>query len=243
MGKRIKNAMLILLFLTLSALLAFLTYLHFFSSDDKDISGEWTTEVDMTEQAAVTALIWLQDIEAVSVSMEDVESRMGRLTVEVHLSLEKTDRSEGTFRCYIVPESYEDCNQAAYEAFAAVFRELLAERLRMAGYTGDTDEEAVEALAAGTFGMPTVSYLMTCVPALLPSLEELQDRYDGSGTYETAEGILTRQFEAGGAVLTKAERYVMNETGLILTEMVDVENAEDYPVIIIYEGEQTPEVE
>lgn len=243
MKKAIKNMMLVLLFLTLSALVAFLAYLHFFSPDDKDISGEWTTEVDMTEQAAVTALIWLRDIEAVSVSMEDVGTRMERLTVKVGLSLEKTGRSEGTFRCYIVPESYEDCNQAAYEAFAAVFRELLAERLRMAGYTGNTDDEAVEALAAGTFGMSTVSYLMTCGPALLPSLEELQDRYDGSGSYGTAEGILTRQFEAGGSALTKTERYMKNETNLILTEIVDSGNGGNPPVIVIYERAQTPEVE
>lgn len=233
MRKTAKRVTLGLLFLTLSFLLAFFVYLYFLASGDKDLSGEWTTEVDMTEQAAVTAFIWLQDMEGVSVSMEDLESRMDGLTVEVNLTLEQTARSEGTFRCSIVPESYEGCNQAAYEAFAALFRELTGERLRMAGYAGDTGAEAVEALVTETFGTSTVSYLMSCAPALLPSLEELQGEYDGSGTYETADGILTRQFEADGVLQAKAERYIREETELVFTGEAGAENADDYPVVYI----------
>lgn len=218
MRKAIKNTILILLFLILSVSTAFLTYLHFFASGDKDLSGEWTAKLDLTEQAAVTALGWLRDIEAVSVSMEDMETHMQELTIQVNLVLEQTDRSVGTFRCNVLPESYDACRQAAYEAFAATFRELLAERLRMAGYTGVTDEEAVEALVTETFGMSTVDYLMTCGPALLPSLEELQEQYDGSGTYEAAEGILTRQYDAGLPVATRTECYIREDANLILFE-------------------------
>lgn len=222
MRKTVKNTVFILLLLTLSVSTALLAYLYFFTSGggglsgDKNLSGEWTAELNMTDQAAVTAFSWLQDIEAVSVSLEDMESYMQDLTIQVNLTLEQTGRSEGTFHCNILPESYDACNQAAYEAFAMAFRELLTERLHMAGYTGDTDKEAVEALATETFGMSTMSYLMSCGPALLPSLEELQAQYDGSGTYEAAEGILTRQFEAGETVDTRAERYIRKDSTLIL---------------------------
>ena len=222
MRKTVKNTVFILLILTLSVSTALLAYLYFFTSGggglsgDRNLSGEWTADLDMTEQAAVTALSWLQDIEAVSISLEDMGSYMQDLTIQVNLTLEQTGRSEGTFHCNIPTESYDACNQAAYEAFAVAFRELLTERLHMAGYTGDTDKEAVEALVTETFGMSTVSYLMSCGPALLPSLEELQARYEGSGTYETAEGILTRKFEAGGAVATRAERYIRKDSTLIL---------------------------
>lgn len=68
MRKTTKNVALILLFLTLSVLLALMIYLHFFASENQGISGQWTTEVNMTEQAAATAFLWLQDIEGVSVS-------------------------------------------------------------------------------------------------------------------------------------------------------------------------------
>lgn len=217
MKKIVKNAVLILLLLTLSASTALLTYLHFFASDDKELSGEWTADLDMTEQAAVAALSWLQDIEAVSISLEEMESYMQGLTVQVNMTFEQTDRSEGIFHCNVSPESYEACNQAAYEAFAMAFQELLAERLHMAGYTGSIDKESVEALAAETFGMPTVSYLMSYGPALLPPLEDLKTEYDGSGTYETAKDILTRQFEAGGFVTTKTEYYIRKGSNLILS--------------------------
>lgn len=242
MKKTIKNVIFVLLLLTLGASTALLTYLHFFAADDKNLSGEWTAQLDMTEQAAVAAFGWLQDIEAASVSLEQVESYMQDMTIQVNLILEQTDRSGGTFRCNILPESYEACSQAAYEAFATVFRELLADRLRMAGYTGSTDEADVEALVTETFGMSTVAYLMACGPALLPSLEELQAGYDGSGTYKAAGGILIRQFDAGGAVNAKTERFIRQDTSLILVEEMGTAVpdfvADDYPVI--YMLKQTP---
>ncbi len=228
--KIMKNTIFIILLLILSISTALLIYLHFFAANDNDLSGEWTAELDMTEQAAVTALGWLQDIEAVSISLEDMEAYMQDLTIQVNLTLEQTARSEGNFHCSILPESYDACNQAAYEAFAVAFRELAAERLRMAGYTGGTDEESVEALVTETFGMSTVAYLMSCGPALLPSMEELQAQYDGSGTYEAEEGILTRQFDSGASVTTKTEGYIRKGSILILSD--------HYPILYTLEQAQ-----
>lgn len=228
MGKIIKNAVVIFLFLILIVSTASLAYLHFFVSDNKNLSGEWTAELDMTQQAAVTALSWLQDIEAVSVSLEDMESYMQDLTVQVELAFEQTSKAGGTFQCNVLPESYEACNQAAYEAFARAFQELLAERLRMAGYTDGIDGEAMEELVTETFGISTVSYLMSYGPELLPSLEELQVQYDGSGTYEVTEDILTRWFEDGGAVTARAESYIRKESLLILSGTADFADSDSY---------------
>ena len=233
MGKVIKSTILLLLILCLSISTAFLAYLYFFKSGDRNLSGDWTAELDLTEQAAVSAFIWLQDIEAVSVTLEDVESCMEKLTVQVDLNLEATSNSEGAFHCGILPESYDVCEQTAYEAFAGVFRELLAERLHMAGYTGGTDKEDLEALVTETFGMPTVSYLMTFGPALLPSLEDLQAQYDGNGTYEIAEGILTRRFENG---TIKTENYVWENSSLVLSIEEDSdEQGQKKPAILIFQ--------
>ena len=235
MRKIMKNSIMILLLIILGISTAYLAYLHFFTSPDEDLTGEWTAGLDMTEQAAVTALDWLQDIEAVSVSLEDMETYMQGLTIRVSLTLEQTEPYRGTFYCCVQPESYEACEQAAYEAFAGAFRELLTERLRMADYTGGTDEEAVEALVTDTFGMSTVSYLRTYGPALLPSLEELQARHDGSGTYENAEGILTRQYDGSGAVTTKAEAYIRKDASLVLMEEAGSVSSgfsgEHYPIL------------
>ena len=232
MEKDKKNIILLLLILILSISTAFLVYLHFFKSDDSSLSGEWTAELDLTEQAAVEAFIWLRDIEAVSVSLEDVESCMRKLAVQVDLNLEATTDFEGAFRCSILPESYDECERAAYEAFAAVFRELLTERLRMADYTGGTDKEDLESLVTETFGMSTVSYLMTFGPALLPSLEDLQAQYDGSGTYGAAEGIMTWQYDNG---TTKTENYIWEDLSLVLSGEEDSDGqGQKKPAILIF---------
>lgn len=228
MGRTRKNVILILLFLTLSVSVAFLAYLHFFK--DRNLSGEWTAELDFTEEAAVAAFAWLQEIEAVSVSLEDMEFSMRDLTVRVNLTLEQRAGSEGTFCCSVLPESYEACRQQAYQALAASFRALLSERLRMAGYTGGTDQEAVEALAAEAFGMSTVSYLMSCGPKLLPELEELQAGYDGSGTFRTSDGILIRQYDADDGTVAREERYIRQGESLILIEEVDSAGDSENPV-------------
>ena len=241
MEKVKKNTILYLLILCLSISTAFLVYLHFFKSGGRNLSGEWTAELDLTEQAAVTAFIWLQDIEAVSVSLEDVESCMQMLTIQVDLNLEAATAYEGAFRFSIQQENYDACEQAAYEAFAEVFRGLLTERLRMAGYTGGMDKEDLEALVTETFGMSTVSYLMNFGPALLPSLEDLQAQYDGSGTYEAAEGILTWRYENGTA---KTDNYVWEDSSLVLSGEVNFDGQEQKkPVILIFRkrmnGEET----
>lgn len=237
MKKIVKNVIVAILLITLGVSTAFLTYLHFFAEDDRDLSGEWSANLDMTEQAAVAALDWLRDIEAVSISPEEMGEYMQGLTIQVNIAFEETDRSAGTFDCNVVPESYAACRQAAYAAFALAFQDMLAERLRMAGYEGSTDREAVEALVTETFGMSTVSYLMSYGPELLPSFEELQAQYGGSGTYEAAEETLTRQFESGGAVSTKVESYVRKGSSLILTEEIDAASpglfSDVYPMVFI----------
>lgn len=216
MRKAMKNAIVIFLILMLGASTAFLVYLHFFASGDRDLSGEWTAKIDMREQVIVTALDWLQDIEAVSVTLEDMEAYMPELTIQVNLTMEQTAHSEGTFQCNILPDSYDSCSQEAYEAFARAFRELLGERLRMAGYEGGTGQDEVEALTSETFGMSTESYLRSYGPALLPSLEDLQAQYDGSGAYRIADGILTRQFDSGGTE-AREEYYIRKDASLVLS--------------------------
>ena len=239
MRKIMKNVIYTFLILLLGLSTAILAYLHFFAPGDRDLSGEWTTQIAMTQQAAVTALDWLQEIEGVSVSLEEMESSMQGLTIEVSLTMEQTERLAGTFQCGMRADSYEACRQAAYEAFAESFRTLLGERLRMAGYAGSTDQEAVEALVAGEFGVSTVSYLMEYGPVLLPSMEELQGQYEGSGTYEVEAGVLRRRFEDGSTVITKEEYYIRKDDALILTGEADSEDGKSfsgrYPVV--YRGE------
>ena len=239
MGKVIKNTILLLLILSLSISTAFLAYLLFFKSGGRSLSGEWTAELDLTEQVAVEAYIWLQDIDAVSVSYRDVESYMQKLTIQVNLNLEATTDLEGTFHCGILPESYNVCVQDAYEAFADIFRNLLAERLRMSGYTGGTDKEDLEVLVTETFGMSTVSYLMTYGPVLLPSLEDLQAQYDGSGTYEAAEGILTWRYDNG---TTRTDHYVWENFSLVLAEEEDSDGqGQRQPAILVFQKEMSGE--
>lgn len=216
--RAVKNTVLVLVLISLGISTVFLAYLHFFAAADRNLAGEWTASLDLTGGAAVRAYAWLQDIEAVSLSLEDVESCMQGLTIQVNLTMEQSGRSAGTFHCNILPESYDACEAAAYEAFGAAFLDLLSERLRLSGYEGSMEREAVEMLVRETFGMSTEDYLMSCGPALLPSLEELQSEYDGGGTYETAEGILTRSFVKDGAVTVRTERYIRKDASLILLE-------------------------
>lgn len=81
---------------------------------------------------------------------------------------------------------------------------------------------------------------MTCGPALLPSLEDLQAQYDGSGVYEAAEGILTWQYDNGA---TKTEHYVWEDSSLVLAGE-EGPDGQKKPAILIFlkdegEGKET----
>lgn len=214
--KAMRKTIIALVLLTLSISTVLLAYLYFFAGEDKKLAGEWTAELSMTEQAAGAAYGWLREIEAVSVSAEELEACMQGLSIQVELVMEQTSRSGGIFEGQVLPESYDACERAAYEAYAGVFRKLVAERLHMAGYTGSTEEDAVEALVQETFGMSTVEYLRSCAPALLPSREELRARYGGSGTYEITEGVLSREYDGGDPGSTRSERCIRQGADLIL---------------------------
>lgn len=216
MGRTVRGTLRCLLLLTVGAVCAFWAYVRFFA--EGGMAGEWTASLDMREQAAASAFFWLQDIEQASVSLEEVGASMPELTIQVNLTLRKTSRFGGNFQCDISPESYEACRQAAYEAFAGIFREIVAKRLNMAGYGEGVDAQSVEALAAEAFGMPTASYLMEKGPALLPALEEMQARYGGSGVYEAKDGILTRHFTEGQPDTVRTESYIRQGSSLVLSK-------------------------
>ena len=94
MKRAIKNTICTLLFLILCSFTALFAYLYFFQPGERNLSGEWTAELDMSGRAAVTALDWLQDIEGVSISLEEMESYMPDLTVQVNLGFQETARSD-----------------------------------------------------------------------------------------------------------------------------------------------------
>jgi len=62
MKKIMKNAIFTILFSVLIILALFLAYLFLYASNDRNLSGKWTADLDMTGQAAVTSLGWLQDM-------------------------------------------------------------------------------------------------------------------------------------------------------------------------------------
>lgn len=53
MRRAVKNTIYTLLLLTLSVSTAFLIYLRFLESRDKDLSGEWTADLNMTDRKSV----------------------------------------------------------------------------------------------------------------------------------------------------------------------------------------------
>lgn len=241
MKKIMKNVLLTLLILTLGASTALLAYLHFFAPDN--LSGEWTGTLDMTPRATATALDWLQEVEGVSISLEDLQTYLQDLVIETDLYLEQTHSAAGTFHCRVLPESYEACRTAAYEGFAAAFQDILALRLHMAGYTGGTDPGSLEALTTQALGMSAIDYLMEYAPALLPSIEELQAQYDGSGIYESTDGTLIRQFSSGHNGSAIAEYYIWKGDTLVLTGSASDSSPDFSSVIypVIYTRKQVPD--
>ena len=171
---------LFLVFLLLLALTACLV-LQRLMSPSRAVVGRWRMELDCTDRAAARAELWLRD--AKMGDQVDAAAFFPPLHVDVVLTL----RRDGSWERSLDGASLDAARQAAVDAMAASARQLLRLRIAATGRGGGPDEYA-EQLMQDALGMSSAEYFAAYGPELLPTQEELRERWDGSGSWSIADG-------------------------------------------------------
>ena len=132
--------------------------------------------VSMTEEVSARALVWLNEIDDINLSFDDVKECMGNLNIEIKYSPTET---KGIYTQEIVPGCYEQCESGAKAGLEKAYKLAVMNRLQLAGYSEPCTDETVENLMKSTFGLSVSEYISQCDISILPTEDELKAKYSG----------------------------------------------------------------
>lgn len=139
--------------------------------------GEWVNQIDITETVAANAEIWLEDIEGVTVTTQEVKYLMGSLTVESTEAYSIDESGNAVCVRRISEESYTSCAEQAYAGMATAFEYYIKKRFEMAGMELTEEDLSVADLFSELFGMSMEEYLDLYAPDIMPTYMELNSCY------------------------------------------------------------------
>lgn len=137
--------------------------------------------VSMTEEASARAYVWLCKIEDTDLSYDDVKSCMGDFNLEV---IKTPLKEKGKYERKLADGAYEYLVSQSEAGLESAYYFAIMRRIRNSGYEGDINEELVNRLMDETFGMSVTEYLDQCNISLLPSEQELREKYEGEVSSE-----------------------------------------------------------
>lgn len=151
------------------------------------LSGEWTRSVDVSDRIVANAENWLEDVEGVTVTVEDLKETFGSLTIEVVERYVSDDAGYMVCQREVSKESYDACSLKAYEGMKKAFEGIIYTRLLAAGISTDEIEMDIQELYEEVIGMSMEEYLYQYGPVLVPSYEELSKEFTGAERKQVEE--------------------------------------------------------
>ncbi|MBR5766461.1 MAG: hypothetical protein IKX95_06740 [Lachnospiraceae bacterium] len=180
--------------------------------------GDYYYTIDLADQAAAEAALWLSDVEGADIDTEWVRSRMPEdMSVKVILSFEREGLKKGTYSESLDKGSYEKCRDMAYAALSSCLRELIIDRLVYVGYAESVSETEADALINEALGMTMDDYLKNINVTVLPDYDTLAGPINREGDYKIKKKTIT--WERDGASVT--ERFVSEKGTLSFPDSGD----------------------
>ncbi len=133
--------------------------------------------VSMSEEAAARAYIWLNQMEDMPLSYEEIKEMMGDIRLELILT---PTGEKGRYMRALADGTFEDCQEKAQAGLEKAYREVAGYRFFAAGYEGDILDDMMQEV----YGVSVSEYLSYCKVQLIPTLVELTEMYSGEVTNE-----------------------------------------------------------
>lgn len=139
-------------------------------------------EISITEEVTAKAYVWLNQIEDIDISYEEVRGIMGDISITVEL---KPSENKGMKLQEITDGSYQKCYDAAYNGMAEAYNRVVSKRLLDSGYEGELSANIVDSLMKEAYGLSVMDYLKQCEDlTIIPSEDELKQRFNVEVEYE-----------------------------------------------------------
>jgi len=198
-GHKLIVLLLLLVILLLAAISCGLA-LRLWRRSDPVVVGNWRMQLDLTDLARERANAWLR-----AAALGD-QTDAGAYLAAIHVPVELKLTEDGRWSRSLDAAGLRAAEREAQKALAEALRALVCLRIRDAGRPEESAAGA-EARIESAIGMSAEDYLAAHGPALLPTAEELEAEYGGSGgftiegPYLQLEGLGSRRYLADEVLL------------------------------------------
>lgn len=207
--KRRRSAMPAVIILTVLLLVVItLAAIWYFMGNSLALAGEWEREIDLTAQVTeniseyITSASYGEEI--------NVTEYIDQIKVVSHLSISK----DGEWKENVDIDSYEAARGKAREALKSAVTDLLSKRITDSYI--DTDK-SIDELVSEAVGMELTAYLEKYGPKLMPTYEELMEKYGSNMGYSAGRESLVLS-----SVLTGDREYTyMSARGVLVVDGVN----------------------
>ena len=151
------------------------TVFLYFNSPSKKAVGNWSREIDVTNEVVKNADRWMMaEDEETQALLDDIYKQK---TFTVNLDLAVT--SEGAYRISLNEASYEACMQEAYGMLGEEMKAVLGKKLIEEGLNGqDGEVKDTDSVIAEVLGDSLQHYLFLNGPALMPEVSKMKEQYE-----------------------------------------------------------------
>lgn len=220
-GKRKRRSILpVVLTICIMTVLIGVALAAFFFNRMNKVSGEWTRDIDITDEVISKSALWMSEIEGVHIDMDwvkGVADKQGyKAVINLDLTMAETVRGQGTYDLVVDTNSYDECKSDTYALLAECLNRVVADRLTLVGYADNVSADEAVAITEEVLGQSLESYLQSKNMDMVPGYEVLSDKYSSNGSYVFNTETITWTNDKAGETYT--ESYIVDSDMLIFPE-------------------------
>ncbi len=162
------------------ALLTIIIAVHVHAFQKRKSPEEGKQFVSVTEEITAKAYVWLEQIQDMKLSYPEVRDAVG----DVEIQIQRVKKPDGEASVEVVVSSYEEAEESALDSLEELYRRVLTQRLKEAGYEGTCEQADLDRMMQEAYGVTISEYIEQCGISLLPTAEEVQRRIAREVEYE-----------------------------------------------------------
>ncbi|MDY6104358.1 MAG: hypothetical protein SPI28_07505, partial [Acetatifactor sp.] len=131
------------------ALLTIIIAVHVHAFQKRKSPEEGKQFVSVTEEITAKAYVWLEQIQDMKLSYPEVRDAVG----DVEIQIQRVKKPDGEASVEVVVSSYEEAEESALDSLEELYRRVLTQRLKEAGYEGTCEQADLDRMMQEAYGV------------------------------------------------------------------------------------------
>lgn len=135
----------------------------------------------LTEEITAKTYVWLNEIDDMELSYEDIRDTFGEIKIEIVL---KKAKGKGMYIQSLNEESYNAAVEQIKAGINKLFKQVIVEKIRSEGFEGEISESLLESIMTESYKMTISEYIDNYASDIIPDKNTLINKYSGEVAYE-----------------------------------------------------------